>query len=90
MSKIHTVLDRVNVPKMVTTWALGERHHPVSRLLAGALIMVLGVLLSRLPEACEWHGFLVRCGADLVGFGIHGVGLTPFLEALIRAAREEV
>jgi hypothetical protein len=87
--QIQTVIAKLNVPLLLATWALGEKHHPVVRLVAGAAIMTVGVLLAKLPVLCGWHHFALHCTTDLVGFGIHAVGVTPFLEILIHKASEE-
>lgn len=70
----------VNLPRQTCSLFIGKHHTVKHRMLAGLIIMVVGVAVAKgLPILLHsgWLHFL----ADLLGYGIHGLGLTPFIEA---------
>jgi len=74
---MHRKLIRVlNAPKFICNVAIGHDHKPAFRYAAGLVLMILGVCLSKAFA----HNELLHIPSDLVGYGIHGMGLTPFIE----------
>lgn len=61
--------------------ALGPDHHPAVRYSAGAGIMCIGVAIAKFGG--QIHVFHIHFFADLVGYGVHGLGLVPFIEKVI-------
>lgn len=81
----HTVVEYLNLPKLACTQLLGESHSAGHRMIVGAGIMVFGVIVAKqaahLPEGFDVMG-------DLIGYLIHGIGSTPYVEALVMAVRK--
>ena len=50
--------------------------------------MIIGVSIAKLPAAIDIHVVVLHYLADLIGYAIHGIGLTPFLEHVIHAFEE--
>lgn len=69
-----------NLPRTACSVLIGKHHTLTHRLVAGLIIMVAGVAIAKgLPALLQsgWAHFL----SDLLGYGVHGMGLTPFIEA---------
>lgn len=79
------VLAKVNVAGKLCEAALGPRHPVKYRLVAGLVIMGFGVGIGGLPALFDVHVFVVHRFAEMVGSAVHGIGLVPFLELLIRS-----
>ena len=56
----------------------GEEHTVTHKMSIGVIVMVMGVCVAKLG-----HFFINPIGqyaVDIVGYGIHGTGLAPFLD----------
>lgn len=78
--KKEAILEAVNLPKMISGHLFGERHTEKHRMYVGVLVIFAGVAISKFPLG----GFIVHYLCDAVGYGVHGVGLIPFVDALTR------
>lgn len=85
---LKTTIHAVNLPKHLCKWLLGKDHKVTHRLLVGTAVMVVGVLITKCSSLYDNHVF--HLVVDVVGYGIHGLGLTPYIEALIEVAEESV
>lgn len=74
----------LNLPKALCDHLIGEHHTMVHRLVTGTLIMVVGVGVAQtaheLPTGADFM-------ADLIGYLIHGIGATPYVEAIMLARK---
>lgn len=78
---IPLVLD---MPKALCNHLIGEHHTLAHRMIVGTCIMVIGVAVAHTANALpEGAGFI----ADLTGYLIHGIGSTPFVEAVLMARK---
>lgn len=74
----------LDLPRALCNHLIGEHHTLGHRMFVGVIVMVCGVGVAHtatvLPEAA---GFV----ADLTGYLIHGIGATPFVEAMMLARK---
>ncbi len=77
---IHRIIHVFNLPKHICNHVLGENHTKAHRMGAGMIVMVIGVTVAK--SCANIHFLNLHFIADLIGYGIHGLGLTPFIEHL--------
>lgn len=78
---ILKVVRKLNVTHPVARHLFGREHHAGHRMIVGSIVMVVGVLIAKCAGGV--HIFAFEVCIDLVGYGIHGLGLTPFIEHLL-------
>jgi hypothetical protein len=76
--KIFVLLDKVNVPRIVGDHLFNKSHSDMHRMLTGVVIMSIGVVVSKIHFTLVVFQLII----DGVGYGIHGIGLTPFIEKI--------
>lgn len=76
----------LNIPHHVCQHLVGEQHTATHRMMVGAIIMISGVYSIQL---FEFHTLIFRVVADVVGYGVHGIGLIPFADYLSQAVKKE-
>lgn len=80
---------KLNLPRYLCECAFGEAHDTLHRFGAGGTIMVIGVSIAKFgPHLMPWTG--IDFFTDCAGYLVHAAGTIPFVDALIRRAREEV
>lgn len=77
-----------NLPKRVCDLTLGEKHKPRHRMIAGTIIMVLGVGLSK--AFMSFHYFFIPEITEGIGYAIHAIGATPFVEYLSKQVNDKI
>lgn len=75
LNKFH-----LNIPKNLADHVVGEHHTVLHRRVAGSIVMVIGVGFAKLIGFLD-HGF-IHLVADIIGYGLHAVGLIPFISNL--------
>lgn len=80
MSKIIAVIRKVNVSHVICENLLDGKHTDRHRMTVGVIIMGFGVGISKIHVELQIIHFFL----DGIGYGIHGIGLTPFIERLTR------
>lgn len=78
MRNLNRFTDYINVPKIICEHVLGKKHSKLHRRGCGFMIMIIGVCIADLLGAHSGHYGSVMC--NLVGYGLHGAGLLPFIE----------
>lgn len=76
-----------NLPKEVCRHLVGEHHSRSHHMVVGVVIMVIGVGVVKLLETVHLPG--LHFTADVIGYGLHGLGLTPFVEIALETAAAE-
>jgi hypothetical protein len=76
----------INLPRAICDHAIGGHHSVPHRLVAGSIIMCVGVGTAK--AAVLFHFFPIHFGLDLVGYLIHGMGAVPFIELLVQDKRD--
>lgn len=81
-SAAHVLIIRVNIARPICNMMFGENHHPLHRFGVGVVVAGAGVVMAK----TFGHGYGTAIGflADGVGFGLHALGITPFLEWIIK------
>jgi hypothetical protein len=84
---IHILVSRANIARPICAAMLGKHHSPVHRMAAGVVVMAVGVACAKffghMPSST------VAFIGDAVGYGLHGLGLTPFIEHLAEKFRDD-
>lgn len=78
MSKVQTVINRVNVVRMLLDNVLGENHSHRHRMGFGFILMTIGVMIAKSFAGVEYE--IVHMVCDCVGYFIHGLGCVPFVD----------
>lgn len=84
---VSKLLRRANLPRRIADHLIGQQHSRCHQCLIGLGLMIVGVLVAR--GAAEIHFVVIHVAGDLIGYGIHGLGLTPYVEAIVKIAEEE-
>lgn len=86
MSRVLVAVRNLNVPRHLCAHALGENHTIPHRMCVGLVIMVCGVMIAKAAHVFEYYALQVV--VDTLGYSVHGLGLTPFLEHLLVKFKE--
>ena len=78
---------QLNVASLLCHYAFGHGHHWCLKYLAGIAIMIVGVLIAKLGGTI--HAFHFHYFADVVGYGVHGLGAVPFIEWVVHFFAQE-
>lgn len=81
-----SILDSVNLPKYVCHRLVGEDHPKSHRMIAGALVMAVGVIVAK--TMAPIHFFQLHILGDIIGYGIHALGAVPFIDHIIESNKE--
>lgn len=76
----HKLIVQVNLVRPLASLVFGRHHSTGHRMLAGVVVAAVGVFIVKHMghHSNEYVGMVV----DGVGYGLHGLGLTPFAEYL--------
>ncbi len=80
MTKFIVLLSKVNVPRMVCDHLFDKNHSDAHRMVVGVIIMGFGVMISKTHTSI----IILHYIFDGVGYAIHGLGVTPFVERLTK------
>ena len=70
-----------NVARPICEYLVGKRHHPYTRLGVGSVIIIVGVCVAKAAHALTFPPAIIL--VDAVGYALHGLGLTPFVEHMV-------
>ncbi len=79
-SALSRIAVRVNVIRPLCSMMFGKNHSVLSRMAAGVVIATTGVIIAKYFG--HSHEPIIAYVGDGVGYGLHGLGLTPFIEYL--------
>jgi hypothetical protein len=75
----------INIPKNICSHMLNEKHTYTHRMSVGASIMLVGVLVVQAFSTVETYFLHVL--SEVIGYGLHGLGLTPFIDYITKIFR---
>ena len=75
--------SKFNIPAKICKHLVGKEHTIGHRLCVGVLIMCVGVMVSKIVFIFD--STYVHYVGDIIGYGIHGIGLTPFVEMIVKS-----
>lgn len=81
LKRVTRAVQYVNITRPVCHALLGKEHTHAHRMMVGTLVMSIGVLIAKSAGHVELAA--VAFIGDAIDYGIHGLGLTPFLEFII-------
>jgi len=71
----------MNLPREVCHHLIGEHHKPSHRMVCGLVVMGVGVGIAKSAGFFESHA--IHFTLDMVGYAVHGLGCTPYIELLL-------
>lgn len=71
----------INLPKELCHHTLGKEHTHTHRMLAGTIVMVIGVAIAK--SAHYFDATILQFSLDMVGYAVHGLGAAPFIEYVV-------
>lgn len=85
---VSLIVYRVNIVRPICNNLVGKHHTFRHRLVTGIVVMVVGVVIAKTVGHSENE--LVAILGDGLGYGLHGLGLTPIVEAMLETFEEAV
>ena len=85
--KIHPLLKYTNIARPLCDHLMGSQHTHIHHMSIGVILMSTGVIIAKMAGHSEFL-FLSYIG-DGIGYAIHGLGLTPFLEHLTAIIKQK-
>jgi hypothetical protein len=79
MNSIKT--NKLNIVRPICANLVGKDHGFHHRAVVGVCIMLFGVVIAKTIGHNEQEVIAVL--GDTLGYGLHGMGLIPFVEALV-------
>ncbi len=83
-----SIVRRYNVFHPVCSLLFGKHHKASHRMVVGFIVAAGGVYLAKYTGHFESE--LVHYLGDGVGYGLHGMGLVPFIEYITEAVESSV
>jgi len=78
---IITIAKSANVARPICDHLLNHDHTHAHRMAVGVMVMTVGVFIAKAAGHHEIE--IVAYLGDGIGYAIHGLGLTPFVEYLL-------
>lgn len=80
---INCVVNCLDFSRHIAHHLIGPNHTPIHRKVVGVLIMVFGgSLIGIIGEI--GHSVMAHILGDVIGNGVHGIGLIPFIKDVER------
>jgi hypothetical protein len=83
MQTLKVSLNKINFVHHACDTLASKNHHILVRLLFGICVMLTGVYIAKTLGHHPVEA--VAMAGDTVGYGIHGIGLIPFVEKILSA-----
>ena len=84
---VHLVVRKVNIIVPVCDALLGDKHSIRYRMATGVAVMAVGVSIAKVFGHVA--NPLLAYSADAIGFGIHAIGMVPFIDHLVERVRHK-
>lgn len=88
MRRINIVIKKINPTRPICNALFDKEHSHRHRMLVGAIVMGVGVVIAKSAGHHELQ--LIAYVGDVIGYGVHGLGLTPYIEYIIDTLVEDV
>ena len=85
--KILIIIQKVNPVRPLASALVGKHHTFRHRACAGIAVMLTGVLIAK--TVGHHDSLAMAMIGDAIGYGLHGIGLMPFIEALLEKVSDE-
>lgn len=79
----HNLIVQINFVRPVASLLFGKQHHAGQRMAVGVGLAALGVCMVHYLHVDNEYATLA---IDGIGYGLHGIGLTPLIESLAESA----
>lgn len=79
-NKVPAILE---LPKRICIHLIGKDHKTGHQVLVGAIFMIVGVVITKWATI-YFSSEIIKCAGDIVGYSIHGIGLTPIIEIITK------
>jgi len=73
------------LPRAICNHMIGENHHIGHRMAVGTVVMAIGVTIAKASAGIEYA--VIHISLDMVGYGLHALGCTPFIDAMIKGTK---
>lgn len=80
MKRIICIISKVNLPRIICTHLVGTCHTKRHRKITGLILMSAGVTIAHMTGQLGVK--FVQFLGDGIGYGIHGIGLIPFIDSI--------
>lgn len=87
MKKTEKIIRYVNLPRHICDAVLNKKHTKVHRISAGMVLMVIGVIIAKASGAVSIT--IIHIIGDAIGYGLHGIGITPIIEHFVQEEEED-
>lgn len=74
--KVESFIRKVDVSMHISRHLMGDGHTETHHKITGVILMIIGVSIVKLLSVYE--SFIIHISADIIGYGLHGIGLIPF------------
>lgn len=88
VTRIERIIRRINVPRRICDNVLDKKHTKSHRIGAGIIVMIIGVAIAKGTAHIDIT--IIHYLGDVLGYGFHGIGLTPVIEHFIEEEGEEI
>lgn len=82
--RLKFFLHNINLSRVVCTHLFSKQHTETHRMCVGVVFIAVGVAISKIETTIHAVHFLL----DGIGYGIHGIGVTPFIDKLASAVKD--
>lgn len=79
----HNMIVQINIVRPVASLLFGKNHHAAQRIGVGMALAAMGVCMVHFLHVENEYATLA---IDGIGYGLHGIGLTPLVESLAASA----
>lgn len=73
------------LPKIISMHLMGGDYNHTHHVCVGIIFMIAGVILAKV--VIIFDSTVIHYAGDIVGYGMHGIGLTPIIEGMSRSGK---
>ena len=80
MKTLSRIIHRIDVSRHISHHLIGKEHSQGHRRIVGMVVMMIGVCIVKSSTMIDIT--IIHFISDVIGYGIHGLGLIPFASNL--------